>query len=86
MSRPPPAAAAAGPIAVNTPAPIIDPRPMIVASEVPSRRDSRLGGSVRCSVIGQASAVADRSRVARSGPGRLEQLDEVAVGVLGQDL
>jgi hypothetical protein len=36
MSNPPPAAAAAGPIAANTPAPIIEPRPMMTASKVPS--------------------------------------------------
>src|SRR5690349_11267216 len=40
MSRPLPAARAAGPNAANTPAPIIDPSPMTTASPVPSRRAS----------------------------------------------
>src|SRR6266540_5143638 len=39
-----PAARAAGPIAENTPAPIIDPRPTITASRVPSLRASREAG------------------------------------------
>src|SRR5439155_17049105 len=41
-SNPAPAAAAAGPIAANTPAPIIEPRPIMTASVVPSLRASRL--------------------------------------------
>src|SRR5687767_5734166 len=44
MRSPDPAASAAGPMAANTPAPIIDPRPMTTASPSPSRRASRLGG------------------------------------------
>ena len=39
-----PAAAAAGPTAANTPAPIIDPSPTITASLVPSLRASREAG------------------------------------------
>ena len=37
---------AAGPMAANTPAPIIEPRPMTTASKGPSRRERRLAGSV----------------------------------------
>src|SRR5277367_657813 len=40
INSPAPAARAAGPNAANTPAPIIDPRPITTASTVPSRRDS----------------------------------------------
>src|SRR5829696_2097151 len=50
MSRPAPAASTAGPTAANTPAPIIDPRPITTASPSPRRRASRLGGSVTSSV------------------------------------
>src|SRR5687767_8014322 len=45
MSSPDPAASAAGPTAANTPAPIIEPRPMTTASPRPRRRASRLGAS-----------------------------------------
>src|SRR5262245_13659280 len=38
MSRPDPAAAAAGPSATKMPAPIIEPSPIVTASKVPSRR------------------------------------------------
>src|SRR5215475_14029230 len=38
INKPPPAALAAGAKAENTPAPIIDPRPMTTASNVPRRR------------------------------------------------
>src|SRR5688572_27796299 len=44
-SSPDPAASAAGPNAANTPAPIIEPSPMTMASRRPSRRASRLGRS-----------------------------------------
>src|ERR1700734_3612226 len=40
ISSPAPAARAAGPNAANTPAPIIDPKPITTASPVPSRRAS----------------------------------------------
>src|SRR5690606_5848777 len=43
--RPLPAARAAGPNAAKTPAPIIEPRPIVTASKVPSRRASRVGGA-----------------------------------------
>src|SRR5688572_3872099 len=42
-SSPGPAAPAAGPIAANTPAPIIDPRPMTTASVTPRERERRSG-------------------------------------------
>src|SRR6266496_3292190 len=42
-SRALPAARAAGAKAANTPAPIMEPRPMTTASKVPSRRTSRAG-------------------------------------------
>src|SRR5687768_12916156 len=45
MSSPDPAASAAGPTAANTPAPIIEPRPMTTASPTPRRRASLLGAS-----------------------------------------
>ena len=40
MSRPEPAAAAAGASATKMPAPTIDPSPIVTASKVPSRRCS----------------------------------------------
>ena len=40
ISRPVPATLAAGEKAANTPAPSIEPSPMITASRVPSRRAS----------------------------------------------
>ncbi len=43
ISKPPPAASAAGPTAPNTPAPIIAPSPMTTASNSPSRRANRVG-------------------------------------------
>ena len=78
MSSPDPAAAAAGPMAANTPAPIIDPSPMMTASPRPSRRASRLGTST----LAARHRRRRRSRRRR----RLEQLDEVARRVDGEDL
>src|SRR6188472_3127291 len=56
-SRPAPAASAAGPNAENTPAPIIDPRPMATASPSPRRRSSRLGASRLDSLTGRRRSV-----------------------------
>src|SRR3990167_1771278 len=75
-TRPFPAAFAAGPNAANTPAPIIDPRPIATASKVPRRRARRVGAfSSEIACMGSADvAVADEGDVGRdkksSGPSR----------------
>src|SRR5262245_51929567 len=51
MRSPAPAAAAAGPYAANTPAPIIDPSPMKTASPRPRRRSSDTFAAVVTAVI-----------------------------------
>src|SRR5215217_803295 len=52
MSSPAPAAWAAGPTAANTPAPIIEPRPMTTASPSPRRRASLVGAAATVSSAG----------------------------------
>src|SRR6187200_2776189 len=78
MSSPDPAIPAAGPMAANTPAPIMDPSPIMTASPRPSRRASLLGTSTPPALTGRD----DRSRCGRG----LEQLDEVAGRVAGEHL
>src|SRR3954453_18774880 len=51
ISNPAPAASAAGPMAANTPAPIIDPRPITTASPSPSRLASRVGAGSTSAVV-----------------------------------
>src|SRR5919106_5781923 len=46
ISRPGPAAWAAGPMAAKTPAPIMEPSPITTASVMPSRRAKRLDSPV----------------------------------------
>ena len=57
ISSPVPATAAAGAKAENTPAPIMDPRPMKTASASPRRRTSA-GGVDTCRLYGDLMAVA----------------------------
>ena len=55
MSRPEPAAAAAGASATKIPAPIIEPSPIVTASAVPSRRCSTgPSGLFTGRILGQA--------------------------------
>src|SRR6266496_4080548 len=76
-SRALPAARAAGAKAANTPAPIMEPRPMTTASKVPSRRTSRGGPYLRVwrQVVvderAQRRGVGHRRDAADRLPGRL---------------
>src|SRR5580693_6429137 len=75
-SSPVPAALAAGPNAANTPAPIIEPSPMITASPVPSRRArvpaDPLTGPLPPGADGRLPAerrgLAERPRISRMTP------------------